>query len=306
MGCTRLGSFEMDPSGKSKGPPPAVKKVLSLFSSGREEDRLVGYLSFLKIGPKLLQFVPGNKARDLRSWLTVYGYWNQGGLQNVVAMFSYLSEQYLSPAGLPPPPPPLETPPTGCLHPDAPGRFFAGPAEYMRWYEANGKLRGTGAPVVGVLLYRKHVITDQPYVPQLISQLEDEGLIPVPVFINGVEAHTVVRDQLTSAAEQAAISEGRLPRGTLQPDAVRVDALVSTIGFPLVGGPAGTMEGGRQAEVAKAILGSLDVPYVVAAPLLIQDMESWTRDGIAGLQVVRAWGLYVAVVCALRVCTIFA
>jgi hypothetical protein len=35
--------------------------VLSLFSSGREEDRMVGYLSFLKVGPKLLQFVPGNK-----------------------------------------------------------------------------------------------------------------------------------------------------------------------------------------------------------------------------------------------------
>jgi magnesium chelatase subunit H len=49
------------PAGKSKGPPPAVKKVLSLFSSGREEDRMVGYLSFLKVGPKLLQFVPGNK-----------------------------------------------------------------------------------------------------------------------------------------------------------------------------------------------------------------------------------------------------
>ncbi len=52
-----------------------------------------------------------------------------------------------------------------------------------------------------------------------------------------------------------------------------------------MGGPAGTMEGGRQAEVAKAILSSLDVPYVVAAPLLIQDMASWTKDGIAGLQV---------------------
>jgi magnesium chelatase subunit H len=51
------------PAGKSKGPPPAVKKVLSLFSSGREEDRMVGYLSFLKVGPKLLQFVPGNKVR---------------------------------------------------------------------------------------------------------------------------------------------------------------------------------------------------------------------------------------------------
>lgn len=45
---------------------------------------------------------------------------------------------------------------------------------------------------------------------------------------------------------------------------------MSTIGFPLVGGPAGTMEGGRQVEVAKAILGAKNVPYVVAAPLLIQ------------------------------------
>ena len=50
----------MDPSGKSKGPPPAVKKVLSMFGSGKEEDRMVGYLSFLKIGPKLLKFLPGN------------------------------------------------------------------------------------------------------------------------------------------------------------------------------------------------------------------------------------------------------
>jgi magnesium chelatase subunit H len=111
----------------------------------------------------------------------VYGYWNQGGLANVVAMFTYLSEQYLAPSGAPPPPPPVETPPTGCLHPDAPGVYFSGPADYMRWYRLNGRLREVReAPVVGVLLYRKHVITEQPYIPQLISQLEDEGIIPVP------------------------------------------------------------------------------------------------------------------------------
>jgi len=34
--------------------------------------------------------------------------------------------------------------------------------------------------------------------------------------------------------------------------------------------PSGTMEGGRQTEVSKAILSRKDVPYVVAAPLLIQ------------------------------------
>ena len=30
---------------------------------------------------------------------------------------------------------------------------------------------GPGAPVVGVLLYRKHVITDQLYIPQLIRKV---------------------------------------------------------------------------------------------------------------------------------------
>jgi magnesium chelatase subunit H len=46
-------------AGEKRGPPPAVKKVLSLFGSGREEDKMVGYLSFLKVGPKLLKFIPG-------------------------------------------------------------------------------------------------------------------------------------------------------------------------------------------------------------------------------------------------------
>lgn len=76
---------------------------------------------------------------------------------------------------------------------------------------------------------------------QLISQLESQGLLPVPIFINGVEAHTVVRDLLTSASEQQSLARG-LTGGissTLSKEAVRVDAVISTIGFPLVGGPAG-------------------------------------------------------------------
>lgn len=36
--------------GEKKGPPPVVKKVLGLFGAQREEDRLAGYLSFLKVG----------------------------------------------------------------------------------------------------------------------------------------------------------------------------------------------------------------------------------------------------------------
>jgi len=63
-----------------------------------------------------------------------------------------------------------------------------------------------------------------------------------------------------------------------------VDAVVNTIGFPLVGGPAGSMAAGRRVDVAAEILESMDVPYLVAAPLLIQDDASWRRDGVQGLQ----------------------
>ena len=50
MGTTQLGSFQMNSDGKAKGgPPPIVQKLLAKFGSGREEDKLVGYLSFLKV-----------------------------------------------------------------------------------------------------------------------------------------------------------------------------------------------------------------------------------------------------------------
>lgn len=237
-----------------------------------------------------------------------------------------------------------ETPATGCVHPLHPEVFDSATA-YMEWYTRKGPLRGAGAPVVAVLLYRKHVITKQPYIAQLITCLEDQvgiiwhtlcvvgsrvqrdvvfvvgvgqrtltqGILPVPIFINGVEAHTIVRDVLTTTHEQTLVKQGRnrsACRGqqsvssstpacctgskhnpTLRRDAVLVNAVVNTIGFPLVGGPAGTMEGGRQADIARSILQVKNVPYVVAAPLLIQDMGSWVKDGVAGLQSVVLYSL---------------
>lgn len=291
MESTQVGGFKMAPGGKSKGPPPAVKKVLSLFGSGREEDKMVGYLSFLKIGPKLLKFLPGKAVKDLRTWLTTYSYWNQGGLDNVVSMFLYLAQECFGLAASEAKPKEvIETPATGCLHPAYNG-YFATPADYMRWYAKEGPVRDPKAPTVGILLYRKHVITDQPYIAQLIECMEQYGLRPLPIFINGVEAHTVVRDSLTTTHEQQLLRSGVQTSPTLSRNAVVVDAIVNTVGFPLVGGPAGTMEGGRQSEIAKAILGSKNVPYVVAAPLLIQDMASWVRDGISGLQSVVLYSL---------------
>lgn len=52
-----------------------------MFGSGREEDKMVGYLSMLKLGPKLLAWVPGDKAKDLGAWMRSYAYWNQASRQ---------------------------------------------------------------------------------------------------------------------------------------------------------------------------------------------------------------------------------
>jgi len=45
----------------------------------------------------------------------------------------------------------------------------------------------------------KHVITKQPYIPQLIRYFEQAGLILH--FINGVEGHVAVQDWMTTAYE---------------------------------------------------------------------------------------------------------
>lgn len=293
MSLTQLGNFTI--GGQPKGMPKPVKFILDKFSNGREEDKLAGYISFLKIGPKLLKFIPVKKVQDLRNWLIIYGYWNAGGSENVAALFWILAEKYLN-LEVGDIPPPQETPNMGLLHPEYEG-FFTSPREYLKWYlqrQTSSKSGEDGhpiKPIVGILLYRKHVITQQPYIPQLIHRFEQGGLIPLPIFINGVEGHVAVRDWMTSDHEAQQRKQGNIETYSLSDQAVQVDAIVSTIGFPLVGGPAGSMEAGRQVEVAKRILTAKNVPYIVAAPLLIQDIHSWTRQGVGGLQSVVLYAL---------------
>ncbi|MFN6340487.1 MAG: cobaltochelatase subunit CobN [Cyanobacteriota bacterium] len=283
MTLTCFGRFTI--GGGGAGMPRPIQALLAKFGGGREEDKLAAYVGFLKVGPKLLRFLPSRRAQDLRHWLILYGYWNAGGGDNLTALFLYLARHGLGlkPATIAPV---RESPNLGLCHPDHDG-YALTPREYLAWFVRTRPQSAAGRenwPVVGLLLYRKHVITGQPYIPQLIRAFEAARLVPLPVFINGVEGHMAVRDWMTSASEKAS-------GGGDHPQAVEVDAIVSTIGFPLVGGPAGSMEAGRREEVAQRILRAKNVPYVVAAPLLIQDLRSWTRQGIGGLQSVVLFAL---------------
>ena len=291
MSLTKIGAFAI--GDKPAGMPKPIKFILDKFSNGKEEDKLAGYISFLKIGPKLLKFIPVQKVQDLRNWLIIYGYWNAGGSENVASLFWTIAEKYLE-LKVGDIPPPMETPDMGLLHPDYQG-FFTSPKAYLEWYQRRSQEKErnkiTQSPIIGILLYRKHVITKLPYIPQLIRYFEKAGLTPLPIFINGVEGHVAVRDWMTSDYETQERQRGKIETLSLSAESVKIDAIVSTIGFPLVGGPAGSMEAGRQVEVAKRILTAKNVPYIVAAPLLIQDIHSWTRQGVGGLQSVVLYAL---------------
>eukprot|EP00435_Cladocopium_sp_Y103_P065817 s319_g27.t2 len=310
MSCTQVGSFAM--SGGGGGMPPQIRSMISALTGQREEDRIAGYTKFLKTGPKLLQFLPQfGPIPDLRRWLQTYAFWSGGGNANIAKMLRYVAREFgdfevhfddLSENGeelKDDVPPVIEIPQVGLLHPSLkyafqPGPFFETPKEYLDWYRSyKPQAFEEGWPVVAVLLYRKHVVSELSYIFQLVNYLEEvHQILPVPIFIQGVDAHIAVRDQLTSAFEKAAVQRGEVPANrTLSPDAIEVDAVVNTIGFPLVGGPAGSMEGGRNSEIAKEILSSLNVPYFVAAPLLIQDLQSWKDQGIGGLQGVVLYAL---------------
>jgi magnesium chelatase subunit H len=307
MSFNKVGSFSMESTGDGPaGPPPAVKAILSKFSSGKEEDKISGYLKLLKIGPTLLKYVPGEKAGDLRMWLEAYRFWNQGGKGNFKSMLRLVAHRCRN-TGESIDLPELEvTPDIGLIHPlknRAGGPFFESPATYLNWRLSRStkdmaakqkiKLAPDYAPRAAVLLYRKHVITEQRYISDLITSMEAQGIIPIPIFINGVEAHTIVRDLLTSDHELQGIRKGKIFRdSTYQSEkAVKVEAIINTVGFPLVGGPAGSIEAGRNVEVAATLLTNMNVPYIVASPLLLQSIPQWKTNGVLGLQSVVLYSL---------------
>jgi hypothetical protein len=52
----------------------------------------------------------------------------------------------------------------------------------------------------------------------------------------------------------------------------------------LLGGPAGSIEAGRNVEVSAKLLKDMNIPYIVASPLLLQSIPQWKTNGVLGLQ----------------------
>ncbi|MBK9710682.1 MAG: magnesium chelatase subunit H [Kouleothrix sp.] len=274
MELTRVGEYRVA-GGKSALPKP-MQMILKLITRGRDEDTLYAYTKLTKISAKLLPLMPA-KLKDFRTWLSVNLYWNQPDAPNLTEMVRLILRDCLGQ--------PLEVAPVrpipmmGCFHPDA-DELFADPHAFLKWYsrrkakDQRPKTKGANPspdrPLVALLAFRKHVVQGLSYLGDLIRELEGQGLAVLPIFVSGIEAHVAVREWIARE---------------------RIDLLISTMGFPLVGGPAGSTKPGQYHEKASDLLAAIDVPYMIVQPLQMQDERHWRANGVAPMQAVIMYDL---------------
>jgi len=262
MRLTRMGGYGF----KGGGMPKPVQNIARLLVGNREEDAYYGYVKLQKITSKLVNVLPGKRLTDFRNWTNCSSYWNNRNVANAANMFKLILREY---GGQPKlhVAPPVEMPGMGFAHPDAP-RFFPKPEEFERWEKERARAKGRGksaapAGTVAVLSFRSHILSDAQYHYEVVRALEAAGLRVLPIFVMGIESHVVVREWLYRMG---------------------VDLVVNTMGFALVGGPAGSTKAGLTTSVARDLLAKLDVPYIVAQPLFVQDVDDWRRHGVGPLQ----------------------
>lgn len=273
LNLTKVGSYNL---ANSKGMPKPVQNVARLLVGGREEDAVYGYLKLQKITSKVINFLPGKRFQDFRNWTNVSIYWNNRSVKNIANMFKLILREYLGFNKLKVESP-VEMPTMGFAHPDAP-RLFGKPEEYERWERDRKKVakKRKGAPqtepigTVALLSYRVHILSGTQYHNDIVRTLEASGMRVLPIFCVGVENHVVVREWLSRLG---------------------VDVIINTMGFPLVGGPVGSAKAGLTTNVARELLGKLDVPYIVATPMYLQDVDDWRKNGVGPLQSIITFSL---------------
>ncbi|HIK28184.1 MAG: magnesium chelatase subunit H [Oscillatoriaceae bacterium SKW80] len=271
MRLNKMGSFSMAQLGQSKSAIAQFMRKRKEKSSGSFQD---GMLKLLQTLPKVLKYLPLDKAQDARNFMLSFQYWLGGSAENLENFLLMLVDKYvlkgeraggISFAYKEP----VIYPDMGIWHPLAP-KMFEDVKEYLNWYNKRkdiaNDLKDPLAPCIGLILQRTHLVTgDDAHYVAMVQELEAQGARPIPVFAGGLDFSKPVDAYFWDVG----------PKGVTP--LPLVDAVVSLTGFALVGGPA------RQ-DHPKAIesLKRLNRPYMVALPLVFQTTEEW-QDSDLGL-----------------------
>ncbi|MEG3846194.1 magnesium chelatase subunit H [Microcoleus sp. herbarium19] len=267
MRLNKMGSFSMAQLGQSKSAIGEFMKKRKEKSGSSFQD---GMLKLLQTLPKVLKYLPLDKAQDARNFMLSFQYWLGGSQENLENFLLMLSQKYvfkdLSKATFQEPVVYLDM---GIWHPLAPS-MFEDVKGYLTWFNArkdiSADLKDPLAPCIGLVLQRTHLVTgDDAHYVAMVQELEAMGARVIPIFAGGLDFSKPVE---TFFLEVGAKGVAPLPI---------VDAVVSLTGFALVGGPA-------KQDHPKAIesLKKLNCPYMVALPLVFQTTEEW-EDSDLGL-----------------------
>lgn len=271
MRLNKLGTFTMSQLGQSKSAIAQFMRKKKKEDGASFED---GMLKLLRTLPKVLKYLPSDKAQDARSFMMSFQYWLGGSADNIENFLLMIADKYV-PVGvdvIAPPkreiPTPVVYPDVGIWHPLAP-RMFESLEEYTSWYDKEHAPRcgiTDQSPTVGIVLARTHMITgDDCHYTSLISEFEAAGSRVIPVFSSGLDYSLPVNKFF-------------FHKGT---DNANIDVVVSLTGFALVGGPAV-----QDHPKAIAALKKLDRPYLCSLPLVFQTTEEW-KDSDLGLHPVQ-------------------
>lgn len=267
MRLNKLGSFSMSQLGQSKSP------FFQLFKRKKQGAGFAdSMLKLVRTLPKVLKYLPSDKAQDARLYILSLQFWLGGSPDNLINFVKMISGSYI---------PALKgmkieySDPvlfldSGVWHPLAPC-MYDDVKEYLNWYgtrrDASEKLKSPNAPVVGLVLQRSHIVTgDEGHYVAVIMELEARGAKVIPIFAGGLDFSDPVEKYFIDPITKKPM----------------VNSVVSLTGFALVGGPA------RQ-DHPRAIeaLMKLNVPYIVAVPLVFQTTEEWLNStlGLHPIQV---------------------
>ncbi|WP_218080065.1 magnesium chelatase subunit H [Anthocerotibacter panamensis] len=261
MRLSKVGSFNLESIGQSKG-------AISQFMKNRKEKNpgpkkgggsfQEGMLKMVQTLPKILKYLPINKAQDARNFMLSYQYWLGGSPENIENLLLMLVRNYFPDSSSQITfEPPVEFPDMGIWHPLAP-EMFTESKGYWAWYNERQdippELLDPLAPTVGLVMQRTRLITgDDAHYVSIVSEFEAQGARIIPVFSGGLDASKPVEKYYYNAQGQ-----------------VIVDTVVSLTGFPLVGGPAQ-----NDPDTAIEALSKLNRPYMVALPLVFQTTSEW-------------------------------
>jgi magnesium chelatase subunit H len=265
MRLNKMGSFSMAQLGQSKSAIAQFMRKRKEKSGSSFQD---GMLKLLQTLPKVLKYLPMDKAQDARNFMLSFQYWLGGSAENLENFLLMLADKYV---------PslqqkvkfqdPVTYPDMGIWHPLAP-QMFEDVEEYFNWYNSRkdipADLKDPLAPCVGLVLQRTHLVTgDDAHYVAMVQEIEAMGARVISVFAGGLD--------FSKPVDAYFYDKGRGEGVAL------VDTVVSLTGFALVGGPA------RQ-DHPKAIesLKRLNRPYMVALPLVFQTTEEW-QDSDLGL-----------------------